>query len=103
MKADHYDTNKAASRLLCFFSYKSELFSSGGDGTSTEDNDEILGRGITMDDFDEDDKKGLTMGTVQLLQERDRAGRGIVMITTTQLIKCSPKTCVSSTILFRWQ
>jgi hypothetical protein len=85
LRAEKYDSEKAARRLVAFFLFKQQLFG-----------DEKLGRDITLADFQGEDKVGLNNGPVQLLQQRDRAGRAIIIIVGTAGSEFSLETCVST-------
>ena len=70
LKADSYDATKAAARVLAFFEFKLDVF--GRDK---------LAKDITLDDLDTKAYQILVNdGRVQLLQQRDRAGRGITIM-----------------------
>jgi hypothetical protein len=68
LRADYYNSEKAATRMMSFFSFKQRLFG-----------DDKLARDIVLDDFTSEDREVLDSGVVQLLQQRDRAGRGITL------------------------
>lgn len=69
LRAESFQAKRAATRMSSFFEMKRELF--GADK---------LGRDITIDDLNEDDIKVLESGYVQVLQNRDRAGRVIFFL-----------------------
>ena len=69
LRADDYNPEKAAERLVSFFTFKSQLFGS-----------DKLGREILMDDLDENDKACFEQGTIQILKEKDRAGRTVIVM-----------------------
>eukprot|EP00980_Cylindrotheca_fusiformis_P012662 scaffold3098_cov158-Cylindrotheca_fusiformis.AAC.1 len=61
---NRYDPKKAAKQMKNFFDTKHLLFG-----------EDKLVKEITLDDLDEDDKRGLQRGSIQVLPVRDRAGR----------------------------
>jgi hypothetical protein len=69
LRAERFDANNAAARLVKYFEGKLKLF--GADK---------LTKIITMEDLDEDDLATLKSGYLQLLPERDRAGRAIIVL-----------------------
>ena len=69
LQADYHDSQKAAARMLAFFNFKLGLF-----GASS------IARDITFDDFKEEDKVAIREGCMQLLPERDRAGRAVLLL-----------------------
>jgi hypothetical protein len=66
LRADCYDAPKAAKRMLAFFEQKLEIFGL-----------EKLVKDITLQDLNEDDLEVLKNGHLQLVPQRDRAGRVI--------------------------
>jgi hypothetical protein len=64
LRADCFDAEKAAKRMLAFFEQKLRIF---GRDKLTKD--------ITLQDLNEEDLKVLNNGHLQLLPQRDRAGR----------------------------
>ena len=76
LRAERFDAKNAAVRLVKYFEGKLKLF--GPDK---------LTKIITMEDLDEDDLATLNSGYLQLLPERDRAGRAII-ITVVCLGQC---------------
>ena len=69
LRADSYNVQHAAVRLLTYFEAKLELFGK-----------EKLARDITQADLSPDDMSVLESGYVQVLSQRDRAGRPILMV-----------------------
>ena len=67
LRADYFDPKKAAKRLVWFMAKKLQFF--GRDS---------LGRSLMLDDLDEDARNCLEAGHIQLLQNRDRAGRSVL-------------------------
>jgi hypothetical protein len=67
IRADRYDTRKAAGRFIRFFDFKMELFG-----------EKALARSITWNDLKPEDQAMLKEGYMQRLPIRDRAGRAIV-------------------------
>ena len=68
IRADFYVTKAAAERMIKFFDFKKRLF-----GT------ELLGREITLNDFDEDGMAVMKSGYAQISPYRDMSGRPIVL------------------------
>lgn len=66
LRADRFDAEKAAERLLQYFDLKEWLF-----GT------EFLTKPVLMEDLDADSRTRLESGHVQILPSRDLAGRAI--------------------------
>jgi hypothetical protein len=64
LRAEYFDAEKAAIRMVMFFEHKLDLFGS-----------DALARPLRLSDMDEDDMACLKSGSVQLLPVRDRAGR----------------------------
>jgi hypothetical protein len=83
LRADYYVSQKAAARLVSFFSYKQELFG-----------DQRLAREITLEDFEGEDRLGLNNGVYQLLPQRDRAGRAVIMFVGKNASELSTETSV---------
>jgi hypothetical protein len=71
LRADQFNGQKAATRLVSYFSFKQSLFG-----------DKSLARDIALDDLKDEDKEGMHKGIVRLLPEKDRAGRSILMAIT---------------------
>jgi hypothetical protein len=67
LRATHFDSNRAAARLVGFFETKLEVF--GPDP---------LARDLLLSDLNEDDHKCLQSGLMTLVPAKDVAGRGIV-------------------------
>ena len=84
LRADRFDANLSAQRLVRHFEVKQELF---GDG-------EVLGRDIFLSDLNDDDMRALESGFIQLLPSRDSSGRSIFSIvpmhrpTDVELVNC---------------
>ena len=70
LRADLWDVQKAARRLVKHFEYKSVLFGA----------DKIV-KTITMNDLDEDDMESLLTGSFQFAKSKDRAGRTVLLVT----------------------
>jgi hypothetical protein len=84
LRADYYDCEKVAARLVSFFSFKQGLFGALK-----------LTRDVILEDFEGDDRKGLENGICQLLQERDQAGRAIVLCSGRIFVESKMDTTVS--------
>jgi hypothetical protein len=69
LRAERYNSQEAARRLLRFFDRKLELFGEAR-----------LVRDITRDELNEDENDALEQGLFQVLPDRDRAGRAILFI-----------------------
>ena len=69
LRADSFDEKIAAARMVSFFQAKLDLFGP-----------ESIARDIKISDLDEDDKRCLESGYVQILSHRDRAGRAILTL-----------------------
>lgn len=69
LRADRFQAEYSAARLVSFFEAKLELFGP-----------ERLGREIHMDDLDDDDLACLESGFAQVLDSRDRAGRAVLFL-----------------------
>mmetsp|Transcript_21933 Transcript_21933/g.62469 ORF Transcript_21933/g.62469 Transcript_21933/m.62469 type:complete len:506 (-) Transcript_21933:62-1579(-) len=68
LRADSFDCEKAAKRIVAYFDFKQELFG-----------DELLTERITLRHLDSQSRKIIcTMGSTQLLPVRDAAGRGVL-------------------------
>jgi len=72
LRATHYDTKKATTKILWYFDVKLELFGA-----------KALGRDIFWDDLSPEGKDYLERGDMQLLPQRDKFGRKIVMWSDT--------------------
>eukprot|EP00536_Pseudo-nitzschia_multiseries_P004752 jgi/Psemu1/323597/estExt_fgenesh1_pg.C_820003 len=70
LRAERYDTKKAAKRFLNYFEEKRRLLGM-----------DYLTKKIQLKDLDAETKDCLESGHVQLLQERDRAGRAVIVVT----------------------
>jgi hypothetical protein len=69
LRADGFDTSKAAQRMVNYFQHKMELFG-----------EEKLVKKISLDDLDEDDIAELSTGSFQFLPQKDRSGRPICFV-----------------------
>jgi hypothetical protein len=87
LRADPYNIEKAATRLASFFDFKQQLFG-----------EEKLTKDITLDNFLGEDKHGLDSGPFQLLPERDRSGRAIIMFVGDKASNNSSETAVSTSL-----
>ena len=101
LRADRYDTELAAERMIRFFDLKRELFCSGGynntissnsNNTNTNTNDitncECLGRDLRLTDFSTKDLQlWKASGFLQLCGARDRAKRTIIIVFGKALIE----------------
>jgi hypothetical protein len=67
LRADYFDPNKAATRLVKFMEEKLKMFGP-----------ETLVRPLYLSDLNEDDRACLKAGALQALPVRDRAGRAIL-------------------------
>ena len=68
LRADHFNAQGAARRMVDFFELKKQIFGVGA-----------LGRDVSLhDDFDETDMMTLKAGSLQMLHTRDRAGRAVL-------------------------
>ena len=74
LRAENYDPYNAASRMVRFFDQKYELF--GADK---------LTKDITLDDLDPDDIAELEEGVIQVLPEKDCAGRKVLCLFPSKL------------------
>jgi len=70
LRAERYDIEKAATRVIDYFEEKRRLF--GVDNLTTK---------IKLKDLDAESKDCLESGQMQLLPERDRAGRAVIVAT----------------------
>jgi hypothetical protein len=70
LRADEFQVKKTAERLLLHMEIKLELFGP-----------EKLCQEITLQDLNEDDIRALETGFIQLLPERDRAGRAVMVLS----------------------
>ena len=69
LRAERFDPQKAAERMILFFARKLELFG-----------EDCLARDIIYEDLNDDEKRALQDGVVQVLKQRDRSGRAILFI-----------------------
>jgi hypothetical protein len=67
LRAESFDSQRAADRLVRFFESKLELFG-----------EDKLAKDITSKDLDQEDRAHLEKGQMQVLPLRDRAGRVVV-------------------------
>jgi hypothetical protein len=67
LRAENFDSNRAAARIVGFFETKLEIFGL-----------DPLARDLLLSDLDEDDHKCLQSGLMTLVPAKDVAGRGIV-------------------------
>jgi hypothetical protein len=67
LRAEHFDSKKAATRLVGFFERKLELFGL-----------DPLARDLLISDLNEEDKECLQSGLMTSVPVRDKAGRGIL-------------------------
>jgi hypothetical protein len=67
LRASLFDVKSAASRLIQFFEMKQKLFGL-----------EKLTKDIEIDDFDEEDRRAVESGVLQILPLRDRSGRVVL-------------------------
>ena len=92
LRADRYDVDLAATRMIRCFDFKQELFGGSGAGrpddedgeipnTTEYDNIECLGRDIRLSDFSQSDiALWKRSGFLQFCGLRDRAHRAIIMV-----------------------
>ena len=78
LRADEYDSSKAARRMMKHFQNKLELFG-----------EEKLTKTITYDDLNKEDKAALHCGSFQFLEEPDVKGRTVVFFLPELRLKCS--------------
>ena len=92
LRADCFDSRKAATRLVNFMEGKLNYF--GPDA---------LTRPIALSDMDEDDMECLSAGQLQWLGQRDRAGRAVFCDFQTLFGRCYKRSrnLVSSLVLER--
>ena len=69
LRAERYNVKKAANRMIGFFERKENLFGA-----------EKLTKDISLNDLDDDDKIALGSGFIQVLPEKDRAGRAVLLL-----------------------
>ena len=70
LRAECFDPKAAAQTIATHFEIKRKIF---GDG-------EVLARDVRQDDLDEDDLSKLNEGFIQVLPERDAAGRTVICL-----------------------
>ena len=70
LRGDAFDAEKAASRMMLFFTTKLELFGL----------DKLTKQPITLDDLTDEDKECLYTGGIQPLPMKDRSGRRVIMV-----------------------
>ena len=70
LRGDSFHADKAASRMMMYFTTKLELFGL----------DKLCKQPITLDDLDEDDTECLYSGAIQPLKLKDRAGRRVIAV-----------------------
>ena len=75
LRAEVFNSKKAADRMVRFFENKLEYFG-----------EDKLVKDITLDDLSEDDLETIHGGAVQILSTKDRAGR-TVLFTNAKLLK----------------
>jgi len=82
LRADRYDADLAAGRMIRFFDTKRELFCSHGyNGNNDDDRNGCLGRDLRLSDFSKEDfEMWKNTGFFQLCGMRDRANRAIVVL-----------------------
>eukprot|EP00934_Nitzschia_sp_Nitz4_P001460 Nitzschia sp. Nitz4//scaffold38_size140716//56163//59474//NITZ4_003140-RA/size140716-processed-gene-0.31-mRNA-1//1//CDS//3329550057//1460//frame0 len=74
LRGECYNPRLAAEKLTLHYEHKAELFPV-----------DILPRRITLDDLDEDDMQCMRNGALQMLQQKDQAGRTIVVINVSKV------------------
>ena len=83
LRADYYNVKDASKRLIHHFEFKKELFCCGGGSSSNsnQNNLEILGRDVTLDDLTEEERQMLTETNkaFELKREYDPLGRSILI------------------------
>jgi hypothetical protein len=84
LRADNLDPKRAAHRMIQFFDHKKALFGL-----------EKLFQKITLADLDEDDRELLYGGSMQILNQTDKAGRVIICTIVTKELYENPKSLVS--------
>jgi hypothetical protein len=86
LRAESYNSERAAERLIRFFSRKMELFG-----------EETLVKELTQRDcLDQQEMKCLNEGVTQVLSHRDRMGRAILFMHGKSNVTYSTKTVVSA-------
>jgi transcriptional regulator of aromatic amino acid metabolism len=88
LRAEGYNSGRAAARLIRFFDRKLELFG-----------EEMLVKEITPREcFDDEEMEALQAGVVQILSHRDRVGRGVFLIHGKVNVNYSTKVVVSQSV-----
>jgi hypothetical protein len=85
LRADSFDTKKAAGRITRYLDWKLELFG-----------EVKLCKDITLDDLQKDDLTTMKKGVFQRLPERDRAGRSVWIIVVQNEVYPSMESLVST-------
>jgi hypothetical protein len=96
LRAEHFDSQKAAARLIRYFAFKRYLFG-----------DAKLCKQIVYKDLDADDIRALKVGYMQTLPGRDRAGRAIFIYfpshqeyTSMESLVCMLRRWIPGGVLF---
>lgn len=84
LRADRFDVEKAAARVVKHYKMKLDYF--GPDG---------LGRDLTVVDLDDYSREVLIKGGFQVLKKRDRSGRAILVQFPEVVYNCPPQILVS--------
>jgi hypothetical protein len=84
LRADNYDAKKAAVRMIKFFEWKLDLFG-----------ENKLVREIVLSDFEPHELEAIKSGYIQLLPQRDRAGRSILFTIRSLLPDISSESRVN--------
>jgi hypothetical protein len=84
LRADCFDSKMAAARMIQYFEVKQRLFG-----------ENKLCKEITYDDLNDDDRQALRKGYIQVLPERDRAGRAILVAFPARHVWKDPEIFVS--------
>lgn len=74
LRSENFKIVQSAEKMIAHFKFKLDLF--GPDR---------LARSIRYDDLDDDDREALNSGAVQILPEKDRAGRTVLFIAVAPL------------------
>jgi hypothetical protein len=85
LRAEAFDSRKAATRMMRFFDFKLVLFG-----------EDRLCRDITYFDLNDEDQTALKTGFTQRLSERDRAGRAVIVLFMCHLKAVSARSLVST-------
>ncbi len=83
LRAEAFDSRKAATRMMRFFDFKLELFG-----------EDSLCRDLTYFDLSNEDQTALKTGFTQRLPERDRAGRVVIVLFLSHLKSVSARSLV---------